>query len=151
MVQVDGLDAGDTVSFNWFLLGFEVPSLEIAAIDPFLTPIGTANNFGNQFGFGTFSLARVDGANGENLPGPLFVGNTGFNQNAFSFFDGVYQFNPEFAAEFGAGITAGFADPDDDIFDAGTSLVAVPEPGTSAAFISLTLVGCLALLRRRRG
>ena len=71
------------------------------------------------------------------LGGPLFNGNSGFNQNPLNFFGDVYSLkNPaEVGGEFGAGITARFFDPLDNTFGAqvNTALVGtIPEPGTLA-------------------
>jgi len=111
---VDDFDAGEILSFNWFLS------------DAAENPIGTAG-VGNPFGFGTVNLARVDDGP---FPGPLFEGNTGFSQSATFFYDSVYVVpDPAtYAGEFGAGITATFLDPADNIFNAAvnTRLISVP-------------------------
>jgi hypothetical protein len=108
---VDDFDIGDILTFNWFLAA------------PNGSAIGTAG-FGNQFGFGTVNIARVD--NGV-MPDPVFVGNSGFSQSQALFYDNVYIVpDPAiFAAEFGGGITAQFVNPADNIFNAAinTSLI----------------------------
>jgi len=108
---VDDFDIGDILTFNWFLVA------------PDGNAIGTAG-FGNEFGFGTVNIARVD--NGV-IPDPVFVGNTGFSQSQALFYSDVYIVpDPAiFAAEFGGGITARFVNPADNIFNAAinTSLI----------------------------
>lgn len=164
VIEIDGLGVGDVVGFNWFLLGEEGEEASFAAalsngagedcstdVPDCLFPIGVVGG-GNEFGFGTFSLARIE--IGGALPGALFVGNSGFNQNPVTFFDDVYEIpNPaEFGGEFGAGLTAPFLDPLDNVFGAptNTTLIAVPEPAT----IGLSLAGVSAIFgvgwRRRR-
>jgi len=88
-ITLDDFDDGDTVTFNWRLTSGG-------------NPIGTASS-GNAYGFGTLSIARI---NGGGLPGPIFVPNTGFGQSAVEFYDSVFLVNPEFGAEFGANIWA---------------------------------------------
>lgn len=102
-------DPGEVISLNWFLE------------NGFGGAIGTANT-GNAYGFGTVNLGRTDG--GLVLE-PAFVGNTGFDQSDRTFFNEVNfedPANPDtgyaFAIEFGAGITAPFMNPDDNIFNA---------------------------------
>jgi hypothetical protein len=155
VIDIDGLGVGDTVSFNWFLLGggFGEESAAAFAGDG-EGGIGNLFPLFGSFGFGTFSLARIDV--GGDLPGALFTGNSGFNQNAQSFFGDVYNIpNPaEFGAEFGAGITAPFQDPLDNVFNTpvNTQLAAVPEPSSVAIWLSLTAacVGGVGWRRRRR-
>ena len=74
VLDVDGFEVGDTLSLNWFLFKTDFEG----SIDP----IGTSG-FGNNFGFGTFSLARIP--LGGPLPGALFEGNTGFTQAPICF------------------------------------------------------------------
>ena len=97
---VDDLDPGEIVSFNWFLL------------DQFGNTIGGEGN--NPYAFGAVNLTSLAG---PVPPSPVFAGNTGFSQSPLIFFDSVYIVpNPaRFAAEFGAGLTAPFLDPNDSI------------------------------------
>jgi len=167
VLEVDGLGVGDTLSLNWFLLGTagvfgDGDQLAVTGVDGYgggavdcdanpldcFFPLGTAG-FGNEFGFGTFTLGNL--GEGGDLPGPLFQGNSGLNQNPVTFFDEVWDLpNPtDFGAEFGVGQTAAFVDDDDNIFGAqvNTQSAAVPEPTT----LALAGLGGLALgLRRRR-
>ena len=98
---VDDFDDGETFQLNWFL-----------TLDG--EPIGSTLG-GNAFGFGVINIARAD--DGGALPGPIFVGNTGFQQSGLEFFDSVFVV-PDPAgvgAEFGAGLTAAFLNPADNI------------------------------------
>lgn len=97
---IDDLDEGETFQLNWFLSQFG-------------EPIGSTFG-GNSYGFGVINIARSDDAN---FPGPIYVGNTGFQQSPLEFFDSVYVV-PDPAGigvEFGAGLTAPFINPDDNI------------------------------------
>ncbi len=102
VIYVCDWDKGECLSFNWFLT------------DAAGNPIGTAG-FGNAYGFGSLNLCLGDPALGA--PGPLFAGNTGFGQNRNDFYDSVNIIKSptgevcEFFAEFGAGITAPFLNP----------------------------------------
>lgn len=144
---VDNFDPGEILSFNWFLTNNGVP-------------IGTAAG-GNNFGWGTLNLARVD--NGLN-PRPLFgftngAGfNTGFQRTAVQFYDSV-NVVPDpatFAAEFGGGGTAQFLNPQDSQTICGpggcpVNLTLIPEPSSTAA-IGLTGLAMLGYgWRRRKG
>ena len=133
---------GKILSFNWFLTNNGVP-------------IGTAAG-GNNFGWGTFNLARVD--NGS-LPGPLFknIGgtsfNTGFKQGSSQFYDGVYNIpDPAaFAAEFAGGGTAPFINSQDSKLICGgdgcqPNLEAVPEPLTMLG--TGVVLGALPVLKK---
>jgi len=75
VIKVCDWDPGETLCFNWFLL------------DQQLNLLGTTG-FGNAFGFGTVCLVRLPVQ--ASPPGPVFFGNSGFNQNPFSFFDSVF-------------------------------------------------------------
>ena len=102
---VDGFDSGETFSVNWFLTRSDFEGGSI--------PIGSTLG-GNAFGFGVINFARADDGN---FPGPIFEGNTGFQQTPLEFFGGV-QVVPdpaEWAVEFGAGITAKFVTSGDNI------------------------------------
>ncbi len=103
VIYVCDWDKGECLSFNWFLT------------DANGQPIGTAG-FGNAYGFGSLNLCLGDSQFGP--PGPLFGGNTGFGQNRNDFYDSVNIIKNqqtgevcEFFAEFGAGITAPFLNP----------------------------------------
>ena len=154
VLDVDDWDAGEVFSMNWFLATLTGASGGLES-DAFAA-IATASG-GSQFAFGALNLARVEPSMGSpagSLPGAVFDGNTGFDQSGFSFYDTVYEIpNPaEFAAEFGAGLTAPFLNPGDNIFNApiNTQLI-VPEPGTLglvfSGFAGLAAVGG----RGRRG
>jgi hypothetical protein len=131
VLDIDDWDIGENFSVNWFLNALSYGS---GGYPNQYGPSGSAN-LGDPFAFGVMSLARIEpsiGTSAGSLPGPVFVGNEGFDQSGLSFFDTVYEIpNPaEFAAEFGGGITAHFLNPADNIFgvDINTRLV-VPEPG----------------------
>jgi hypothetical protein len=123
VMTIDGLDVGDTIHINWFLLGaggattaveLGPPPICRAGIPggvPLGDPIGVAGS-GNQMGFGMISITRVDNIA---LPGPVFVGNTGVRQTGVEFFDNVWIVpDPaEMAMEFSAGLTAPARNPDD--------------------------------------
>ncbi|MEM9295130.1 MAG: PEP-CTERM sorting domain-containing protein [Planctomycetota bacterium] len=137
---VSDFDIGETLSLNWFLL------------DEFGNPIGTSAS-GNDYGFGTVTLANI-GADGD-MPEGAFDGNTGLTQSTNIFFDSVFLIqNPtEFAAEFGAGITAPFQNPLDQTLGSGENAVQavpntipVPEPASAA----LMAGGSLLIFRRRQ-
>jgi hypothetical protein len=98
-------------------------------------------------------LEPTIGSPDETLPGPVFAGNVGFDQSGNSFYDTVYEIpNPaEFAAEFGAGLTAEFVNPANNIFDLPINTERlVPEPATfvfaSSSLLALTGIS----LRNRR-
>ena len=154
VVDIDDWDVDETFSVNWFLAGYRGQSGGICDLMICVSPAGTAAR-GNAFGFGVMNLVRVDpsiGSPAGTLAGAVFVGNTGFDQSNFSFYDTVYEIpNPaEFAAEFGAAITAPFLNPADNIFNApiNTHLI-VPEPG-SAGLVFGCVVGVAAASGRGR-
>ena len=104
VVTIDDLDPGEIISFDWFLTdanGEIINSPEIA-----LSP----------YGFGVVNFTSLDG---PAFPGAVFSSNTGFSQSPKLFFDSVYHVpNPaDFAAEFGAAITAEFLNPTDNVFN----------------------------------
>ena len=158
-ITIQDWDVGESLSFNWFLQGDDG------------APIGTSNS-GNDFGFGAMNLIRIP-VDGE-LPGGLFQGNTGFRQDSTLFFNDVYSIpsdevpsiaiaalnegeettpplstGAEFAAEFGAGITAPFLIPGNNNFNAPVNTTrTVPEP--SSGLITVSLFSTLAGLRRRK-
>jgi|GEM_PF-3906625 len=180
VMEIDGLDLGKTVSFNWNLLGsqfFFGASAVIGgggggtftdcadlvgtdglstALNECFSPIGTSG-FGNQFGFGTFTLTRVDPGPNPDLPGPLFVGSSPVSQNAFNFFvDGkgtsVSQVpNPAgFASNPGAAQTAPFLNPANNVFNQQVNTqLSVPEPA-SLGLMGAGLFGLLGWGARRR-
>jgi len=151
VLDVDDWDVGEIFSLNWFLATLTGASGGLES-DAFVA-IGTYGE-GSEFAFGTINLARLQpsiGGPAGNLPGPVFDGNTGFDQSPLSFYDTVYEIpNPaEFAAEFGAGLTAPFLNPADNFFNAPINTHLVPEPG------SIVVVGCgittiVGLAGRRR-
>ena len=149
VLDIDDWDEGEVFSANWLLAAIGYHSASYHPIDNPLHPIGTADS-GNPFGFGVMSLVRVAesiGAAADNLPGPVFAGNVGFDQSVFSFFGNIYEIpNPaEFAAEFGVGITAPFLNAADNVFNIPMNArLAVPEPGALALICcaTLTLAGC---------
>lgn len=177
VVVVDGLDPGDVVSFNWNLLGnasgffgaadagpqaatiggpgncdgsviFEIP----VASDQCLFDIGSLT--GDTFGFGTMSLTAVDP--GNPMPGPVFVGNTGFvNAGSNLFYDNVWNVpNPAtFGIEIGAGQVADFLNPADNRFgNTPNTALAPTNPAPLPGMLALFGIGILSLfgLRRRR-
>ncbi len=101
VLTVDDLDPGEIVSFNWFLLDLNGSIISSSAFEGF-----------NPYAFGAVNLVSLAG---PVPPSPVFSGNTGFSQSPLIFFDSVYLVpNPaSFAAEFGAGLTAPFLDPND--------------------------------------
>jgi len=107
---VDDFDDGDTFQINWFLTNNG-------------NTIGTSSG-GNDFGFGVINFARADGGN---LPGPIFQGNSGFQQSQLVFFDSVFVVpDPAgMAMEPGAGLTAQFVESSDNIFGAPTNAVPI--------------------------
>jgi len=112
---VDNFNDGETFQLNWFLTRFGAP-------------IGTTLA-GNAYGFGVFNIARADLGP---LPGPIYVGNTGFQQSQLEFFDSVFIVpDPAgVAAEFGAGLTAPFLNPADNIFNAPPNTQLILSPPT---------------------
>ncbi|MBI3241091.1 MAG: DUF11 domain-containing protein [Chloroflexi bacterium] len=106
VITVDDFDPGEILSFNWFLT-------DINGI-PIGDPSGEGG--GNPYGFGVVNLTSLSGST---FPGPVFSGNTGFSQSPKLFFDSVYHIpNPaNFAAEFGAALTATFQNPADNLFN----------------------------------
>lgn len=135
-LTVTDWDVGEQLTLNWFLE------------DSLGQPIGTATQ-GNVFGFGSLNLARIE-VDGD-LPGGVFVGNSGFNNNSDTFFGNVNQVpNPaEFAAELGVGITADFLNPADNVFDAETNTQPIPGPPTFLLF-SFGLLMLAGAKRMRR-
>jgi len=131
-LTIQDWDIGEVFSVNWFLMDEN-------------GPIGTAGQ-GNEYGFGTTNLIRM--TPGGDLPDGVISGNSGFNQDATSFFGNVYEVpNPaEFAVEFGAGITAPFANPVDNMFNVETNAEVIPEPAT----LMLLIVSTPLVIRRRR-
>lgn len=106
VIEVDDFDPGEILSFNWFLTDANGNIIS----DP-------SGEFGvNPYGFGVVNLTSLDG---PAFPGAVFSGNTGFSQSPKLFFDSVYVVpNPaQFAAEFGAAMTAAFLNPDDNLFN----------------------------------
>jgi hypothetical protein len=149
VLDVDDWDVGEVFSLNWFLAARFLGS---SGFEPLLVPIGTSAG-GNDFGFGTINLVRLDPTPGlppASLPGPVLIGNTGFNQSLGSFYDTVYEIpNPaEFAAEFGAGITAPFLNPGDNVFNVPVNTDVVPEPGT-VILLGMGISGGLRIRRKR--
>lgn len=167
VIAVDDWDEGEVLSFNWFLLGqgygYGTDAAAAAAITEIpggLIPIGTALG-GNAYGFGTINLQRT--AIGATMGPAIFVGNTGMNQSPTVFFDDVHTIpNPaNFVGELGAGITAAFANPDDEAAICGfpggcgtnTELIErdiepVPESQPLSIFSLGTAVGLAAFLKR---
>jgi hypothetical protein len=115
VMTVDGMDVGDTIHINWFLLGAGSATTPLEPSPPAICRVGGAGvpvgdpigvaGFGNQMGFGMITITRVDGID---IPGPVFVGNTGVRQTGVEFFDNVWIVpDPaEMAMEFSAGISA---------------------------------------------
>jgi hypothetical protein len=137
-ITVDDFDNGESLSFNWFLSNGGVP-------------IGTAN-VGNPYGFGTLNLARVDDGV---LPAPVWSGNTGYSQSANLFANGVWNVsNPsaQFAAEFGAGITAPFRNANDstNICGSGGCAVSVPWETDAPPLIGSTILFGIGLWARSK-
>jgi hypothetical protein len=127
VINVDDWDEGEVFSLNWFMATLTTVSGGM--------PYGlySAAQFGDQFAYGIMSLARLQptvGSPAGSLPGPVFVGNVGFDQSNNSFYDAVYEIpNPaEFSAEFGAGLTAPFLNPSDNFFNLPINTSLVPEP-----------------------
>jgi hypothetical protein len=98
VMTVDGMDVGDTIHINWFLLGAGGDTVPFEDQPPQQTcrkpgpnvpvgePIGFAGS-GNPMGFGMITITRVDGIP---RPGPVFVGNIGVRQTGVEFFDNVF-------------------------------------------------------------
>ena len=135
-LTVSDFDEDEVLSLNWFLTDADGEGL-----------IGSVGR-GNSYGFGTINLYR-----GEGSP-TVLEGNTGVSTSPVLFAsdpDGnqVNDIpNPaQFAAEFGAGITAPFQNPTDNIFDAGVNTRAIPEP---ASLMLLAPAGLWVLNRRQR-
>jgi uncharacterized repeat protein (TIGR01451 family) len=104
VIEVDDLDPGETISFNWFLLNADGNIIEAPTFEGV-----------NPYAFGVVNLTSLAG---NVIPPPVFAGNTGFSQSPLIFFDSVYVVpNPaNFAAEFGAALTATFVNPSDNLF-----------------------------------
>lgn len=150
VIDVDDWDVGEVFSLNWTLAGVGNTSAGWHPLNNPFHPLG--GHDGQSFGFGVMNLARIEPSIGSppgSLPGAVFVDNEGFNQSSFSFYDTVYEIpNPaEFAAEFGAGITAPFLNPADNVFNAQVNTRLVPEP------VTMILVGAglgaVGVCRRR--
>jgi hypothetical protein len=130
----------EILSLNWFLT--DAGGLAIGA------PVTPRNTFNpGAFGFGVFNLQRLPFAAAPVGPA-VYTGNSGMLGTAIEFVQVPLPTNfvldPEqFVAEFGAGITAPFLNPADNIFNVQPN---VPEPS------ALALLGCgvAALLRHRR-
>lgn len=127
---VDNLDGGDVFQLNWFLSSSGFGPSE----DPFGSPIGTSFG-GNNYGFGVIIISRANIAGG--FGGPVYIGNAGVQQTQLEFFDSVYIVpDPAvMAAEFGAGLTAEFVDPNDNTLGAGINAVPLV---TNTPFASLS-------------
>jgi len=135
---VDGLDPGDTFQFNWFLTqtfltGGDPPTVTI--------PLGTSFG-GNDYGFGVVIISRVDAAA---LPGPVYIGNLGVQQTGAQFFDSVFIVpDPAgVAAEFGAGLTAPFVKPNDNVFEAGINAIIISTPAVGGEIIPIETTSLL--------
>jgi hypothetical protein len=116
VIDVDDWDEGEVFSLNWWKANLET----VSGGAPY--SLFSPAEFGDPFGYGIMSLVRLEptiGSPDETLPGPVFAGNVGFDQSGNSFFDTVYEIpNPaEFAAEFGAALTAEFVNPADNLFN----------------------------------
>ncbi|CCQ57053.1 MAG: hypothetical protein MK111_15475 [Crocosphaera sp.] len=170
--EVDDFQAGETLSFNWFLTNGG-------------QPLGTADGAGNAFGFGNVNLTWIDDGD---FPGPVFpgLGNTGFigprpgqgqDQNPQAPFvallapdAAIVPLAPSstddpdepvppafFGIEIGAGITPPFMNPEDseEICVPGGCPISgesVPEPETPPlALLGLaTFMGLGSLLKGQR-
>lgn len=135
VMTIDGLGVGDTVHINWFLTAFGPNAPFNPEFPPGMPevcratglgnpnpgdPLGTPGQ-GNAYGFGLVSLTRIDRGP---LPGPVFVGNAGAGQGPSLFFGNTFVVEPGPAImglEFGAGLTAQFANPADNTFGASVS------------------------------
>jgi hypothetical protein len=151
VINIDDWDVGEVFSVNWFLAALVDIS---AGWHPTLNPFTLRLEPGQpSFARGIMSLARIEPSIGSPagvLPGAVFVDNEGFNQSGFSFYDTVYEIpNPaEFAAEFGAGLTAPFLNPSDNVFNAPINTSLVPEPNT--ILLVGSGLGAVGVRRRRR-
>jgi len=125
VIEVDGFVEDAILSFNWNLLNESG------------NPIGTPGT-GNNYGFGTVNIVRTEFGDGDAFAQfqPVFAGNTGFSQSQALFFDDTFnlsdwdesKIDTEFAAEFGAGITAAFLNPADNIFNSAVNTQLLDSP-----------------------
>jgi hypothetical protein len=153
VVDIDDWDVGEVFSVNWFLAALnDVSAGWHPTINPFTADLAPD---GQSFSYGVMNLVRLEPSVGTpvgTFPGAVFVGNAGFDQSGASFYDTVYEIpNPaEFAAEFGAGLTAAFLNPVDNLFSAEINTRPVPEAGSIVLVGSgLAIIGASSRQRRR--
>lgn len=102
VLEVSDWEEGETLSFNWFLMG---PTL----------PIGNASG-GSPYAFGVLSLARLPYGYPAPYPDVWYAGTKGFEQNTTLFFDHVYLLSSAgaaFAIDIGRALTLNFLNASD--------------------------------------
>lgn len=162
VLDIAGLDPGEHVSFNWFLLNEDKEPMGVSS------GLGNCAANGNEFGFGTFTIYRqiasedggpIWGCQAGDCPGS----NTGTRSDAGLWFDNSATLAAggvaTFQSEIGLSITAPFRNPANNRFNApvnaaALSSIASPVPSMSAFGLIVTngilvLSGAIQLVRRR--
>ena len=102
VLEVSDWEEGETLSFNWFLMG---PTL----------PIGNGSG-GSPYAFGVLSLIRLPYGYLAPYPDVWYAGTKGFEQSTTLFFDHVYLLpsaGAEFAEDIGRALTLNFLNASD--------------------------------------